>query len=585
MKNREVIIELPEPEDHPYRVLHPYFLSFTIDISVLLGGHWWGESKTIVAGVASDRAEKLNLKDQRLRAYTRLLVPAMIRIGGTEADRVKYKPGKKAVTQLYPQGAVPVKDVLEAPQNGQKESQGDYEYTITKGLWKQLHVFLQKTGMELLFTISAGLGDRDTNGVWQEANARKLIAYSVKKKYPVAAWEFGNEINAFPFIHGWSKRITPNQYARDLARFGHLVKSLSPESLILGPAVAVWPLIGEPYPITKSLSKSPSAIFLDAVSWHYYPLQSSRGKIAVKRASDQSLLSSRALNEVARWNKRINASIKRINKIRPTIAPSENWLTETGHALYGGEPGVSDTFISTLWWLDELGLLAREGVARVFRQSLIGSNYGLLDERTLEPRPDFYASFLWKRLMGNSVHIPPGTPSRLSTVRWYLHSEKEALVSILVINIDKKNSADLVLKVPHTTVSPTVERYLLQGDGGPMSKTIRLNGVPVETDLVFQWGKKKILRKYGIGSTVTRGPSIRLTLPPYPYSFFGFLSVPRRLPILPKVVPVKPPYTLGLKNKAVPFPPHRGGESGYYLTSPRTGYSSLRPPLSLPPIE
>ena len=52
-------------------------------------------------------------------------------------------------------------------------------------------------------------------------------------------------------------------------------------------------------------------------------------------------------------------------------------MTETGHALYGGEPGLSDTYLSSIWWLDQLGLLAREGVSRVFRQSLVGSDYGL----------------------------------------------------------------------------------------------------------------------------------------------------------------------------------------------------------------
>lgn len=245
MKKVEVFIEIPGSLNRPCALLHPHFLSFTIDISVLLGGHWWGPTKKIVQGVASDRVEKLDLSDGRLIAYARLLAPAMIRIGGTEADRVKYKPGKKAVAELYPQGAILGDTGLE---NNQDRKDG-YEYTLTKGLWKRLHDFLKKTGMELLFTISAGLSDRDKNGVWQETNARQLIAYSVKKKYPVAAWEFGNEINGFPFIYGWSKRVTPGQYGRDLARFGHLVKSLSPESLILGPASAVWPVIGEPYPI------------------------------------------------------------------------------------------------------------------------------------------------------------------------------------------------------------------------------------------------------------------------------------------------------------------------------------------------
>lgn len=200
-----------------------------------------------MAGVAQDRTEQLNLMDVRLLAYTRLLSPAMIRIGGTEADRVQYKPGEKTVEALY--GHVMI-------------SGGQYEYTLTKRLWKQLHRFLQKT------------------------------------------------------------------------------------------------------------AKSPSAVFLDAVSWHYYPLQSSRGRVAVRRASETKLLFPQALNEVARWNRRIRTFIERINTVRPIIASTENWVTETGHALYGGEPGLS------------------------------GSNYGLLDEKNLAPpgriiMPAFYGNTLW----------------------------------------------------------------------------------------------------------------------------------------------------------------------------------------------
>lgn len=65
--------------------------------------------------------------------------------------------------------------------------------------------------------------------------------------------------------------------------------------------------------------------------------------------------------------------------------------------------GFPTPHLSSIWWLDQLGLLAREVVSRVFRQSLVGSDYGLLDQNSFAPRPDYYASFLWKRLMGNRV--------------------------------------------------------------------------------------------------------------------------------------------------------------------------------------
>ena len=55
-------------------------------------------------------------------------------------------------------------------------------------------------------------------------------------------------------------------------------------------------------------------------------------------------------------------------------------------------------------WLDQLGALAKRGTAVQCRQTLAGADYGLLDEETLEPTPDYWASLLWRRCMGTAVH-------------------------------------------------------------------------------------------------------------------------------------------------------------------------------------
>lgn len=78
------------------------------------------------------------------------------------------------------------------------------------------------------------------------------------------------------------------------------------------------------------------------------------------------------------------------------------WLGETGSAQVGGQPGVSGTWAATLWWLDQLGAVARLGHSAQCRQTLVGADYGLLDEATLEPTPEFWASVIFRRLMGES---------------------------------------------------------------------------------------------------------------------------------------------------------------------------------------
>lgn len=493
----------------PCGVLHPEFLSVTIDISVLLGGHWWGESTELRQGVSVDTTVPLDLRNERLINFAQLLAPALLRIGGTEADRIWYKPGRKAAAKLFPE----MEETTGEPAPDHREHRHTHEYVMTKKLWKEIHRFLDRTGMELLFTISAGPADRDEKGRWLEGNARKLMSYSKSKGFKVAAWEFGNEVNGFPFIYGWGDRVRPSQYVRDFARFGHLVKSLYPESLILGPASAVWPVIGEPYPIIRSLCKSPSAIFLDGVSWHYYPQQSSRGALATRRAGPETLLSARALDGVSRWNRRINQSLQRAESIRPAGFRVENWVTETGHALYGGEPGLSDSFASTLWWLDELALLAREGVSRVFRQALIGGSYGLLDEQSLLPRPDFYASFLWKRLMGPRVHAIHLEKTPNKQIRLYMHSRDSASFTLLVINLDAKKIARLSLGKGASGIGD-IERYLLQGNGGFTGRSLLLNGLALEEDLLFNWGKKRVSQKYRIQELGESEQDLVFTVPP-----------------------------------------------------------------------
>eukprot|EP00312_Isochrysidales_sp_CCMP1244_P040478 CAMPEP_0202750956 /NCGR_PEP_ID=MMETSP1388-20130828/11681_1 /ASSEMBLY_ACC=CAM_ASM_000864 /TAXON_ID=37098 /ORGANISM="Isochrysis sp, Strain CCMP1244" /LENGTH=221 /DNA_ID=CAMNT_0049418555 /DNA_START=227 /DNA_END=892 /DNA_ORIENTATION=- len=73
-----------------------------------------------------------------------------------------------------------------------------------------------------------------------------------------------------------------------------------------------------------------------------------------------------------------------------------------------------------------LGGLALEGTEVQCRQALSGSDYGLLSEETLQPTPDYWASLLWRRLMGGTafaVALPPTAPRSL---RAYCHSARAA---------------------------------------------------------------------------------------------------------------------------------------------------------------
>ncbi len=83
------------------------------------------------------------------------------------------------------------------------------------------------------------------------------------------------------------------------------------------------------------------------------------------------------------------------------------WNTETGQAACGGDRWAA-TFLDTFRYLNQLGSLARLGVQVQIHNTLNASDYGLLDEKTLEPRPNYWAALLWRKLMGTTV-LDPGT--------------------------------------------------------------------------------------------------------------------------------------------------------------------------------
>src|SRR3569833_941186 len=75
------------------------------------------------------------------------------------------------------------------------------------------------------------------------------------------------------------------------------------------------------------------------------------------------------------------------------------WLDETAEAACGGDV-IAAQFVDVFRFLNQLGSLAQKGVKVVMHNTLAASDYVLLDESTLEPRPDYWAGVLWKRMMG-----------------------------------------------------------------------------------------------------------------------------------------------------------------------------------------
>jgi hypothetical protein len=140
--------------------------------------------------------------------------------------------------------------------------------------------------------------------------------------------------------------------------------------------------------------------------------------------------------------------------LRDTYEPGKPiWLTETADAACGGNPWAS-TFLDSFRYLDQLGRLSKRGVQVHMHNTLASSDYGLLDDNTLMPRPNYWAALLWHKLMGTTV-LEAG-PSPAPALKLYTHClvGQPGGVALLAINTDRMTAQSVELVTPS-------ERYTL----------------------------------------------------------------------------------------------------------------------------
>ncbi|HLT35830.1 MAG TPA: hypothetical protein VK034_06080, partial [Enhygromyxa sp.] len=429
------------------------FLSYALDTD-----------KVVSQNFDFDRPRLLNLAAE--------LSPALLRIGGTKADRVYYDMSDTPTAEAPP----PFVDVLD------------------RATWDAACDFAEALDVELLFTVNAGPGPRDADGLWTDAQARELIEYTVARGCPVTVWEFGNEIGAFGLEH--DLQIDGTEYAADFTLFESVVAELDPAARTAAPAVAYWPLEGEvPNKILPDFAATAGDL-VDIVTWHYYPQQSTSCPIG-----------SRKIDEAVPpldWLATIDGWAAEVEGLRDLDAPQAAvWLGETGHAQCGGEPGVSNTFASSFWWLDQLGRVAARGQPLVVRQALSGGAYNLVEDLELAPAPDYYASVLWKRHMGATV-LAATVEDGPGTIRAYAHCDAaSAGVAILVINYAGDASETIAFldgDQPFEAAIVTATEIT--------ATSVLLNGEPFEADGDGQVPAPMIAMEHGT-----------IVLPPLSYAF------------------------------------------------------------------
>ena len=140
-------------------------------------------------------------------------------------------------------------------------------------------------------------------------------------------------------------------------------------------------------------------------------------------------------------------------------------------AACGGDRWAS-TFLDSFRYLNQLGDLARRGVQVHMHNTLAASDYGLLQEYTFEPRPNYWSALLWRRLMGTTVLDAGAASSPVLRVYAQCLRNHPGGVALLVINTESRQTQSL-------TVPTASERYTLTAHE-LTDKQVQLNGVDLK---------------------------------------------------------------------------------------------------------
>ncbi len=435
----------------------PRFVSYNVEMVEVTGGRFWKPYKSATGGEdaskpASGDANQqvginpnlfqyrppINLANPRLRKLAGALGPSYVRVSGTWQNSTYFQNDDHAPMTEPPIG---------------------FRGVLTRAEWKGVVDFAHAVDDKLVTSFAMSAGTRDVEGVWTSHQAKAFLAFTKSIGGTIAATEFMNE-PTFPGPGGAPEGYDAVAFARDAKIFGEFLRKESPQTIYLGPgSVGEGTLLtagGMKMKIiaTEDILKATEPIF-DAFSYHFYG--------AVSHRCMGSMTIDKALS--AEWLDSTNAAEAFYSALRDKYVPDKPmWLTETAEAACGGDQ-FAGQFGDTFRYVNQLGALAQKGVKVVMHNTLAASDYGLLNEDTLEPRPDYWAALLWKRTMGEVV-LDPGV-GHDEGVRIYAHCAKAGKggVALVALNTDAEHE--------HTVVLPVAaERFTLTPSGLTSTKTL-----------------------------------------------------------------------------------------------------------------
>lgn len=437
------------------------FVSYNIEMAEVTGGNFWkpyhsGGSTAVEARQSPQSASTpagmdpnmyqyrppIDLTNPRLRKLAFALGPAYVRVSGTWANSVYFADSD----------------------NPPAKAPAGYDGVLTRKQWKGVIDFVHAVNGELVTSFATSTGTRNTEGAWTPKEASAWLTYTKSVGGRISGAEFMNE-PTYAAMGGAPSGYDAADYRRDITVFGPWLKQNSPGTVFLGPGS-----VGEgPFAISlggmlhsEDLLKATGPAF-DVFSYHLYAAASQR---CSSMGANVQTTAAAALSE--EWLSRPQKIDEYYAGLRDRFEPDKRvWITETADAACGGNPWAS-SFLDTFRYLIEHASLARRGVQVIMHNTLAASDYGLLDQNTFEPRPSYWATVLWHKLMGTTVLDPRLSAGPNAYVYAQCLEGRPGGVTLLVINADRQR--DFELSLPAES-----ERYTLSAKR-PESTVVELNG-------------------------------------------------------------------------------------------------------------
>ena len=468
------IIELKFDNLSVIREMNPRLMSYNVEMTEVTGGTFWKSyTPEQIAGTEAFPPVKsfmdmggimqvyppINLYNEKIRKLAKEFGPVWVRVSGTWATKTYYD------FDGHTNGVVPE----------------GYQSICTKEQWIGVLDFCKAINAKLLVSVSNCEGLHKAHEPWHPTQAKLLFDLSREHGMSIEAAEFMNEPNMLAFS-GAPVGYTSKDYTRDQDIFFKWVRENYPECKLVGPCTvgmeAAGEILGEDQAsagggivsmmgdnCTTDQLMEGTVEPLDIYSYHYYNGISDRlaSIMPLMHWSPDSTLSEAYLKVALACCK---ASIPSRDKYCPG---GEMWVTESGDAGGGGDTWAS-TYMDVFRTLNELGGFSKLTNGIIFHNTLASSDYGFLDHKTFNPRPNYFAVLLWTRLMGNTVYesdIPVVEGAHV-----YCHSSKDGLgKTYLVINNSKVDTTKVILP-------KEAEMYLLSSEY-IRSQTMLLNGRPL----------------------------------------------------------------------------------------------------------